>query len=250
MKYSILFFICFGITSAFGDTPESIIAKAEALYQSGVYNEALQKYRELEESGLQSSGLYANIAACHFQLKSYPKAILYYEKSLKLSPGNKKVLSDIRAVRSQIPDLVPEPQPFVLITVWNKMAGIFSERIWTLLNMLSMMTIVALLGIKWLTGFQLPGKRIFVGLTASVFLFIATLLAGMTVSAIAYGNKAYIIMEENTFLHKGPDDISPVLMDLPSGTKVIRTDSISHWIKVHAGYGDEGWVPSDKAVQI
>jgi hypothetical protein len=63
MKYCVLIFLCFGITSAFGDTPESMITKAEALYNAGVYDEALQKYREISESGLQSYGLFASIAS-------------------------------------------------------------------------------------------------------------------------------------------------------------------------------------------
>jgi tetratricopeptide (TPR) repeat protein len=250
MKYYILIFVCFGISSAFGDTPDGMITKAEALYKAGVYDEALQKYRAISESGLQSAGLYANLAACHFQMKSYPVAILYYEKALKLSPGNKKLLSDIRLVRSQIPELVPEPEPFVLITFWKKWSGIFSERIWAVLNILSLGTIVALFGFKRLSGFQFSKKSIFIGLIVSGFFFAGTLLAGITASTTAYGNTAYIIMEENTVLHKGPDDISPELMDLPTGTRVTRSDSIGHWMKVSAGYGDEGWIPSDKAVQI
>lgn len=250
MKNIILLMVMSWSIQVMAEDPNSIYRKADALYEAGVYEEALQNYLKISDEGYISVGLYANIGACHYQLRSYPEAILYYEKALKLSPGNSRIIKDLKAAKSMLPENLPEMQHFILFEIWKKITGLMSEFTWAILNIFFFASIVILFGMKLRKTEKFTEKTYLILMSTVIVLFIISLSFGATASYIKNDNTGYIIMETGTTMKAGPDDISPEITELAAGSKVIRKDSIRGWLQVSTAYGDIGWIPADKASGI
>ena len=71
-----------------------IFYKANALYEEGKYDEAIEVYTGLIDQGLESGNLYYNIGNCYFKKGELGKAIVNYERANKLIPDDSDLKSN------------------------------------------------------------------------------------------------------------------------------------------------------------
>ena len=81
--------------------PDSLIARANAAYDTHQYQQALELYTQAESQYGTSAPLYNNMGNTAYRLKDRAHAILYYEKALKIDPTYDKARDNLLYIREK-----------------------------------------------------------------------------------------------------------------------------------------------------
>jgi tetratricopeptide (TPR) repeat protein len=112
-----LFSLSTGGNAAYAQTPDENWTQANELYAAGNYAEAEQFYKTIENSGCVSADLYYNLGNTCFKQQMWGKAILYYERALKLHPDDKDISHNLEMANAMIIDKI-ESVPEFFLTAW------------------------------------------------------------------------------------------------------------------------------------
>lgn len=238
----------FSICKAQSDSYENWLVEGNAAYDEGNYEQALTLYGQIEEAGVESAALYYNMGNTFYKMKSYPKAILYYEKALKLDPGNEDIRTNLEIANMAIVDKINVlPQSFIK-RWWNGLKQSFSADGWAwvsvaMLGLLLICLFVFLMSRR--TGWRKSG--FFVGLVAVVCLAFSLVFAIGQYRDLKYQDEA-IIMTPTVTAKSSPSVNSVDLFVLHEGTKVRILDSAKDWNKIRIADGSLGWLQASDMV--
>ncbi|MBO7305507.1 MAG: tetratricopeptide repeat protein, partial [Bacteroidales bacterium] len=124
--------------------------QANEAYSVGEYNSALEKYEAIQESGKSSYNLYYNIGNCHYKLGETAKAIVYYERALKLNPSGKDAIKNLEIAKLHTLDQIENVPEFILTNWTRDIRNIFSSNVWAYIALAFFaITLVFLLGFKF-----------------------------------------------------------------------------------------------------
>ena len=123
---TLLLFVIAGGCLAQSESCKIWFEEGNAAYNEGLYEQALEKYNQVVEFGLESASLYYNMGNAYYKAKDYPHAILYYEKALKLDPSNEDIHTNLEIANLAIVDKIePIPQSFP-VRWWNGLKSWFA----------------------------------------------------------------------------------------------------------------------------
>ncbi|HIP38313.1 MAG TPA: tetratricopeptide repeat protein [Desulfocapsa sulfexigens] len=97
-----LLLLCFGqpVSSSENGNPLTVFQEASSAYISGDYGTAIEKFESLRKSGVSAPLLY-NLANSYAQNGQSGKAILNYERALRLAPGDSDIRGNLALVREK-----------------------------------------------------------------------------------------------------------------------------------------------------
>ena len=81
-------------------TLEASYRSADALYQDGQYQQAVEKYEQIASS-IQNGAVYYNLGNAYFRLGNRGKAILNYERAKRLMPRDKDTNFNLKVAKTQ-----------------------------------------------------------------------------------------------------------------------------------------------------
>jgi tetratricopeptide (TPR) repeat protein len=113
-----IFFLLLVITSTLAaQNVDSLFVKANELYKTAQFTEAIETYKQIENKNQVSSDLYYNLGNSYYKLNKVGPAIFYYEKALQLNPDNEDVKNNlVFAKRLALDNIEPLPK-----TVFQKL---------------------------------------------------------------------------------------------------------------------------------
>jgi tetratricopeptide (TPR) repeat protein len=225
---------------------EDLYQEGNRLYQEGDFTGALQSYQGLLEEGFESGDLHFNLGNAFFKTGELGRAILSYERALKLTPRNPDARANLELARSLTADEI-EPMP----------------RFWALsflswwVHLLPRGSLIFIVTAAYLVGAATLSFRILTrgrgrrpGLTwtlagagAALLLFGTTLLAR---EEILGGAEWGVILVEEVAVQSAPsqeDDLT--LFHVHEGTKVRLDQRTADWSEVVLEDGRVGWVPTE-----
>lgn len=231
--------------SAQANPSENYWNDAVAAYTAGNYAEALEAYSNIESFALCSDDLYYNIANCHFKLGDMPKAILYYEKCLKLNPSHKDAVNNVFLAREHTLDKIEVVPDFILVEWIHDMMFSCSADAWAWIALASALIVVALLlGFKYFPGIK-ARKTSFV--FACIF-FVFTILAitfSLCEKADSIRTDEAIVMQPVTSIKSSPGEAGKSIFVLHEGTKVKVLDNLGDWTQIQISDGRQGWAQTE-----
>jgi hypothetical protein len=121
------------LLSTHGAAQEEFFAEGNRLYQDGDYAGAVERYERIVEAGYDSGALRYNIGNAYFKLGDLGKAILNYERSLRLSPRDEDARANLELARSLTVDQVTPLPGFWLFRVANWWVHLLSRGLLTIL---------------------------------------------------------------------------------------------------------------------
>jgi tetratricopeptide (TPR) repeat protein len=238
----IFFFLPLTLTAV---DPDSLYQSANQLYQDGSYERALEIYREINNSGIESSGLYYNMGNAAFRSNSIGYAILYFEKALKLDPSHDDAQHNLEFVTRYRLDAFDEVPELFLKTWINLLINSLSEKTWSLLSFLTFVLIlVSLL-------FYLFSRRLALKKTGFVLALVALLLFFVSFTSAISNHKNIIqpaegiILAPSVVVRSSPSTTGTELFILHEGTKIKLNEEVSGWHNIRVVDGREGWIVSD-----
>ena len=99
MIYRVIIILLISINHVFGfNTVDSVFTSSGQLYSANKFEEALNGYMSIIDKEIDDYILYYNIGNCYFKMDSIGKAILYFEKALKLDVNNIDALLNLGVI--------------------------------------------------------------------------------------------------------------------------------------------------------
>ena len=210
------------------------LTKANDLYASKKYKQALELYSSLRDSSAHSSHLLYNIANCHAKMDNLGLAILFYEKALKYNPNLLEAKQNLILEEEKVnDDLGLKPRTSTL----NKIARSPRGNFWNYLAVFC-----ALLGglFFFLAFKKKKGTLHFLGF--GFVILCATFMIFSYVQYDSWSQSKNGIVLQGTNLKKGQDAESDDSYFVPEGIKLEIVSIDDDWIQVEVRK-EKLWIP-------
>lgn len=217
--------------------------EAEVLFQNKQYEEALDIWYGLVQSGNAGAGIYYNIGVSQSLLGNTPMAILAFEKALRFKPSNNKINDALVQERKKIKSAVI-PVPTFFLTRWIEFVLSFLRPgYWAMIGLFFFLLLTGWIinpKHKVLKNRERVRSQILILLTTGI-LFI--LCAWLSYCQIYRTDEAIVVIE--SIFRQAPSVDSPPIRTIYPGEKVIVLDQIGNWYQVSLLNLDEGWVQKE-----
>ncbi|PDH52139.1 MAG: hypothetical protein CNC90_04245 [Cryomorphaceae bacterium MED-G11] len=239
MRIIFIIFLVFTSNQAIDD----LFQKSNEYYTNGDYQNAVNGYLDVLDSGFESSELYFNLGNSFYKLNNIPDSNFYYEKAKSISPNDEDILTNLifaKNLRIDKIEILPttQMQNFKL-----SILNLFTEKGWAI-SLISLIWIMSFTFIFYIISKDSKFKRLFFTLSivlmilSSLTLFIN--LEKKKLSTIKYA----IVYDKEIEVWSEPNNISELKFLLHEGTKVKQLDVIEDWVNIQLENGTLGWIQS------
>ncbi|MEM9885810.1 MAG: tetratricopeptide repeat protein [Bacteroidota bacterium] len=230
--------------------PDRQFYTANQSYEIGEYAVAIEQYEILRSEDYHSAELYYNLANAYYRFGELGKAILNYERALRLAPEDEDILHNLSLAKEEV-DLKLDQLPTFFLTAWKRnLEDAIATNVWTTLFLLFLwLTFGAL--ILWQIGKKRSQRKW--GFVAALCLGIIA-VAGFFLASGSYqteNESGVAIVLEEIPMRKGANAASPEVIQLKEGIKVkLLKTVIQDWQKVRLSNGQEGWLPIEVVEKV
>ena len=228
-------------------SPEQQFIQGNQLYQQGKIAEARETYETLANKGYVSGELLYNLGNACYRTGDVPKAILYYERALRLIPADEDLRHNLLLANLSIIDRIePAPRLFVW-DYWDAVKGWLPMRTLTLVAWGWYVALLAAIAAIVLARTYASRKvaAIASAVCAVGFLFFVAALIGQ-IGDLNRGDQA-IITAGIVTVKNSPDIKSSDAFVLHGGVKVQIIDRYATWSKIRLADGKVGWMEAGSA---
>ncbi len=207
-----------------------IFFRGNDLYGQGRYKDAILAYEEILSMGVSSGNLYYNLGNAYFKEGELGKALLNYERAMRLIPRDADLRMNIRLIDNKY--FEERRSPFFSIDEIAIIGGFF----FLLLSIAGILHVV----------FPRTQKRLKWPIRIITILFFIAL----GIFAFKFYNeetlcKGIIIACEGAIARYEPSIYGVKAFELREGEKVVILEEYSGWMKVKKIDGLLGWVEGD-----
>jgi tetratricopeptide (TPR) repeat protein len=224
--------------------PEEAFFMANQAYKEGRFQDAIDGYEELLESGYSNGSLYFNLGNCYFRLEQLGKAILNYERANLLIPRDADLNFNLRFARDQTQDAIADQHGFFeILFFWTDSLTTY-ELYWgfAVLNILFW-------GILFIRLFSKMEWTYYATIIILIFWIITGASFGWKYYQLRTDDRAVILKKEIDIL-AGPAQGDTVLFKLHEGTIVNYERSEDDWSLISYSKSKRGWVRAQTLEKI
>ncbi|MFH0800839.1 MAG: tetratricopeptide repeat protein [bacterium] len=231
-----------GIQAFAGEAdPAGLFRQANQLYGKAEYPEAAALYQKLSDEGFVSPALFYNLGCASFKEGKLGKAVLNFERALRLSPRNRDVRDNLLLARSRLKDEAPQ-------------GGGLIERLFTFLSLNELTLLTSGLYFLFMIALLLFLARRSEGwLWGSLVLGIFLLATGVWLGARIYSERAArpgVITAGSVEVRNGPGTDYSTAFVLHEGTKIQILSRQKDWLEIGAFGKMKGWLPENTQEEI
>ena len=219
---------------------------ANSAYEHGDWTSALDAYEQISALGLESAPLYYNIGNVYYRLNEYAKAVLYYERALKLDPSFEDAQFNLEHMNSLLQDKIEVIPEFFLKEWMADVSRTMSSNAWAVIFLCLLALTLALLLVFRLSP-SIVWRRVgfFAGLVTLLLMFSALAFSVWQKNDYQRHDEA-VVMKTVTSVKSSPSSGSSTdLFILHEGTKVKVLDHEGAWTNVSLSDGRQGWMKTD-----
>ena len=228
-----------------------LFEQGNQLYQQEDFQGAIDAYRAVLSAGWESAALHYNLGNAYFKSGELGRAILEWERSLVLEPGDPDALANLELARSLTADAV-EPLPrFWLFDVVAWWVDLIPRALLRGLVASAWLALAAGVGIRVLARGEAAGR--WGGRIATVSgLVVLVLGASLFVRELGIGQaERGVILADAVPVRSAPADQDDLtLFEIHEGTRVRIDRRAGEWAEIVLDDGKVGWVPSDVFEEI
>lgn len=233
------FFLLFGAPLI---SQKDIFKNGNDAYNEKNYSKAIEYYQELISQEYVSPDLYLNLGNSYLQTNQIGRAVLSFEKGIKLDQSHKPLIQNLeyanKLVSTQI-TLIPD---FFLVRYWYRIVHSLSSSAWSFVQILLGLLMLISLWL-WLMGSHLNSKRNgFIGLISGTVFLILGLVMGSQKLKYETTNTHAIVSAASAELLTTASQTSDLKTTLSEGVKVKLLDTIGDFYKVELLDKEIGWI--------
>jgi tetratricopeptide (TPR) repeat protein len=248
--YVLILIIGFISFSSFGQSVEDSMKIAGEYYRNSEFKNAINIYEELISEGYEGTSLYFNLANSYYRIGELGKAILNYERALKLSPSDEDVKHNLAFANLSTVDRIQPLPTFFLFEWWESILASITVNGWTYLAYFFFLVLVALIVVYFFAKTIFQQKLIlFSGLGILVVFMIVVSLLIVKINReenVISG----VVIEQSVTVKTSPDEQSTDAFVIHEGIKVNLEDKLDNWVKIKLADGKVGWVENVSVQKI
>lgn len=216
-------------------------------YTDGKFSDASAAWTSIEESGQKSAKLYYNLGNAWFKQGNYPKAILNYERALRLDPSYSDARYNLEFTSNFVQDKIEPVPEFILKSVARKVCYVMGSNVWAVI-FLVLLAAALVMGLLFLLGSSVGKRR------AGFYCGIVLLLLSAGALSFSIWQKSdsvktdtAIVMSPVSSVKSSPSSgSSKDLFVIHEGTKVTILDEVGSWKNIALADGRQGWITSNE----
>ena len=222
--------------------------KGNNFYQQKQFDSAALCFEQIAADQPQNQELYYNLGNTYYKLNKVGKAVLNYERALRIEPGFNEANENLALAQGRISNRIPQVSDIFFIKWWESITMPQKSAMWSLLAAFSFILIIVIAIIKRFRKtstssipLQLQGVLWFICIC---FLIPAFWSAKNSESH----NKAVVMENDAPFMNvelKG----KPLGL-IPEGTTVKIIGSKDSWLEVRLPDGRTGWIKQTQVEKI
>jgi tetratricopeptide (TPR) repeat protein len=225
------------------DTATDKFNKGVTFFSSGSYNEALQIWTDIYNTGYRSANLEYNIGNACFKLNNIPGAILFYERACLLNPADENINYNLQIARTLIVDRFQEIPELFFVRWFNFVSLFLNTNTWAKISFVSFVLCLLLLSL-YIYSSRYRHKVIGFWLALAFFVVsVSSFAFTIRNKTLVYDSHKAIISSPLVSGKSSPDNSGTDLFVLHEGTKVSIEDEVGEWYEIRLSDGNKGWIP-------
>lgn len=239
-----IFILLFALLSAgiAANAENKLWTEANDAYSMGQYESALNSYRQIEDAGYQSYKLFYNMGNAYYKLGQNGKAILYYEKALKLDPAGADAKNNLQIARLQTLDKIEVVPEFVVSTWIKDVRNLMSSNSWAYFAVALLAVVVVLMLLFKFAPTSGQRKLSFVLACVAFLLAVFAVLFAAGLRANANSEDEAVVMVPVSNIKSAPNSTGNNLFILHEGSKVQIIEEAGQWCRIEISDGRQGWM--------
>lgn len=238
--------------------PAGVLAqKGDSAYAADNFTLAEKMYLESIRQDGTSSTIFYNLGNAYYRQGNLGKAIVNYERALKLDTSNSDARDNLEFVKGKITDRQID-NGSVMDTLWQKTVGMFHANTWAWIAVLFFALFLAGAFTYVLAAVVMVKKISFFGGIIAFLLCAATVIVSFAAANRMDDDRHAIILPPSAQLSTTPRQARTQAEEaflLHEGTKVEIVDSVDtsaegKWYEVRVGTGERAWIKADEIEKI
>ncbi len=239
----IISYVCKGNDDAYHQ-----FEKGNSFYASQEFDSALIAYKTVLQSKMISKELYLNLGNTFFKLDSIPQAILFYEKGIKLAPGDPDLSYNLQYCNRLIKDKNPIKKSVLLNELIFSFLG-KSPNYWAYSSII-LLGLVCVMFAFFRLSIDSKWKKInFYSAIIVLILFGITVLLSSISKSKINETKYGIVIKNSIKVRTEPSENSSTAFLLHEGSKAKVTAEINEWIEISFNE-KKGWIRTNALERI
>ena len=228
-----------GASSAFAAPPLDF-KEANSLYQSGKFKDAVKIYEDLVKSGRKTEAVYFNLGNAYFRAGQKGKALIAYQRAIRIAPRDEDLKWNLRILRSTLTDHVDRPSEDLALSLIKRVAArLRADEIENLFSAL-LLTFFAVHFFAWM----FPQIKTLAGFLAGI-LSVCLIAAGIFffIKWMDVKDPCAVVVEKEVSARYGPSAKETKAFVLHEGASGRVKDQTQDWVYIELENKSTGWVP-------
>lgn len=239
--------LAFGAQAA---SKEATAHMADSAYRVANYTEAINLYEQVLAEGYTSAELYYNLGNAYYRNDQLGRAILNYQRALRLRPSMTDAKENLALAESRTADRITElPQLFIVRWV-NALTDHVSPATWRTVLILLTALIAAAIVLLLLGRTIGIRKGAFIGIIAATVLWLLVLALSIGSSRHFNAHAEAVVLDAAISVKGSPEWQSVDKLILHEGTTVTITEELTGWYKIRIADGTTGWCEQQSVERI
>ena len=229
-----------GATTRAGQNPA--FAKANEAYSAGRFQEAVEGYQSLANSGQWSANLFYDLGNAWFRLGNFGEAILNYERALALDPHHPESDANLRIARDEARALELRTQGFARYVedgTSTQYSIAASVAFW-----------IALFAAARLFFLRRRSAGLVALIIFSTLIFSGSIYALYALETGNKGKDLAIVTGKNIEARLATADNASSILALPPGSEIKVLSERGDWIYAALPNDLRGWIPAKSAERV
>ncbi|MEG1634586.1 MAG: tetratricopeptide repeat protein [Rikenellaceae bacterium] len=223
--------------------------KANKAYTQGDYKAAIDFYTKAHATGYDGVKLYYNMANAYYKDGNIGKAIVNYNRALRLAPGDEDIAYNLEIANAQTLNRIESLPEFILYTQFKKFRAEMSSNSWAFISLVGFaLTLFFIL--VYLLSNTVTKRKISFSLACVMFaMFVFTIsFASYQKHQITASSQA-VVLSSAEAVKSSPDATGKDIFIINEGATVRVIDRLGEWSEVVVASGNSGWILT-KAIEI
>lgn len=245
IKMMCLAIICMGL---FSGIPRDAAADATAVftnavnaYDAGSFSEAAQTFESIAMEGINNPYLFYNIGNAYLKAEDIGRAVLWYERALKINPGDPDLNFNLAHARGRVKDKIETSvQILDVLFFWESIISFKTVQITAIT--------LSIVFFCWAGVQVILQKRVFsgIGILLSTLFAISSIIVLINFYQHSI-KKSAVILASEVQIRSGTAESSTPLFTLHAGTTVRVLETRNKHLKIRFSKGKIGWVGAEAA---
>ena len=229
---------------------DSLLVKANKLYASREYSQAIEIYQEILNGDKESAEVYYNLGNAYYKTEKYTQAIINYERAKLLAPNDEDIQFNLDLANQHVVDAInPLPKVF-FIRWWNNFTNRFSSDEWAKISVTAFIMMLVLAGFFFFSSTASVKKVSFwLGIIVLAFSIFSFNFAARQKKRMTE-HKFAIITQSSVTVKSSPSENGTDLFLIHEGLKVEITDTLGTWQEIRLADGNQGWLQENNIEKI